>query len=76
MTSTKANPSRDYTHVAIVVVLFCFAAMAYVLGANYVAGLMVLGLLAEIAAWAFFKARGPRPYSEIESGKSDPGQSK
>ena len=63
----ETKPSRDYTHLAIAAVLFCFAAMAYVLGANYVASLMVLGLFIELAAWFFLMSRGPRPYTEIQS---------
>ena len=59
------RPAKDYTHVAIAIILFCFAAMAYALGAPYVAGLMALGLVIEIAAWAFLRLRGSRPYTEI-----------
>jgi hypothetical protein len=62
----ESRPTRDYAHIAVAVVLFCLAAMAYSLGATYVAALMVLGLIVEVAAWAFLTVRGPRPYSEIE----------
>lgn len=69
--------SRDYTHIVIATALFCFAVMAFDLEAPYVASLMALGLVAEIAAWAYFRLRGPRPYTEIrplgEGRKNEPG---
>jgi hypothetical protein len=62
----ETRPPKDFTHIAIAAVLFCFAAMAYALGAEYVAGLFALGLVIEIAAWVFLRLRGPSTYSKIE----------
>jgi len=72
------RPTKNYTHIVIASVLFCFAVMAYDLEAPYVAGLLALGLVVEIATWAYLRSRGPRPYSEIqpivEGGKNEPSQ--
>ena len=57
---------RDFTHIAIAVVLFLIAATLYALGQGAWAGLVILGAIAEIGAWALLTGGASRPYSKVE----------
>jgi hypothetical protein len=74
------KPSKDYTHVAISVVLFCVAGIAYAVGYSSIAGFVAIGLVIELAAWAFLMFGGDRPYPEVQpptaGTKTDPAPKK
>ena len=50
--------ARDYTHVGIAAVLFVVAIALYVFGQGAWAGLVILGAIAEIGAWAILMNGG------------------
>ena len=56
----QPSGARDYTHVGIAVVLFLVAITLYALGQGAWAGLVVLGAIAEIGAWAILMNGGRR----------------
>lgn len=49
---------RDYTHVAISIVLFLIAAVLYLVGYSGVGALVALGAVVEIGAWAILMSGG------------------
>ena len=63
----KHRGARDYTHVAIAGVLFLVAIVFYALGQGSWAGLVLLGAIAEIGAWAILM-NGGRGMPPVEAG--------
>ncbi len=62
----RYDPPKDYSHIAIGIVLLIGAVVLYALGYGYAAGAVVaIGVLAEVAAWAFLMD-GNRPMPKVE----------
>jgi hypothetical protein len=62
----KRRGEHDYTHIAISVTLFAIAIGAYAVGYTGAAAFVAVGLLAEVAAWAFlFDGDRSMPKAEV-----------
>jgi hypothetical protein len=62
----KYDPPKDYSHIAIGIVLLAVAAVLYALGYGYAAGALVaVGVVTEVAAWAFL-LDGNRSMPKVE----------
>lgn len=55
---------RDYTHVAIAIVLFLIAAVLYLVGYSGLGAFIAIGAIVEIGAWAILM-NGGRSYSRV-----------
>ena len=70
----QQSGGRDYTHVGIAAVLFAVAITLYVFGQVAWAGLVAVGAIVEIGAWAILMSGG-RTMPKVEPAQP-PGDKK